>query len=64
MRRGRFGERHLAGLRIKASDVVGLFVGEPEKAIVVEDGRVGVDCALPDGRYSSMLPVLGSSLPT
>ena len=46
MRRGRFGELHLAGCGIEASDVVGLFVGEPQDAVVIEDGRVWIDFGL------------------
>jgi hypothetical protein len=38
-----FGQVHFAGLGIKAPDIVGLFVGEPQNSIVVEYGRVRVD---------------------
>jgi hypothetical protein len=39
----RFHQAHLAGFRIKTPDIVGLFVGKPQNAIVVEYGRVRVD---------------------
>ena len=38
-----FHERHLAILGIEMADVIGLFVGEPESAIVIEGGRVWID---------------------
>ena len=43
VRRRRFDQGHLATFRIKTSDVVRLFVGEPQNTVRVEYGSVGVD---------------------
>ena len=43
MGRRRFGQGHLAGLRIEAPDIVSLFVGEPQNAIVIEHWSVRID---------------------
>ena len=43
VRRRNFGQAHLAGLRIDTPDVVRLFIGKPENAVVVEYRRVRID---------------------
>src|ERR1700722_8980890 len=43
MRRRYFGQAHFAGLRIETSNVIRLFVREPENAVVVEYRRMRID---------------------
>jgi hypothetical protein len=38
-----FGQDHLPGFRIEPAEIVRLFIGKPQNAIVIEDGSVRVD---------------------